>query len=256
MTLDPDKLFTSSAKMKINFALSIIVILYWSVNYFSWTVFLLGLLSYYTIGKIGGDVALHRYFCHRSFKTSNFWDKVLKFTSFIVGHGSQFLWVITHRVHHKDSDTVDDPHPPAIAGNLKIFLRTWSSNFVPSAKYGKDLIKDTDIMFIHKHYFKLFYLWVVVLSMFGIYPLLLLFAFPCFGFFLETGFVNIVGHGHGYRPYNTPDHSTNNIILNTLTVGNGMHNTHHCHQSSYTTDIRNKWYEFDLMKYFINAIRI
>ena len=57
MTLDPDKLFSSSAKMKINFVLSIIVILYWSVNYFSWTVLLLGLLSYYTIGKIGGDVA-------------------------------------------------------------------------------------------------------------------------------------------------------------------------------------------------------
>lgn len=251
---DPDKIFASSAKMKLNFLIAFSLISYWLLTDFSWSGLILGFVSYATIGKIGGDVAMHRYFSHRSFQTNWFWDKVLKFTSFMIGHGSMFLWTITHRAHHKDSDTVQDPHPPNIAGFVSIFLRTWSGGFTPSAKFGKDLMRDSDVMFIHKHYFKLFYLWLILLFMFGYNVVLFLFAFPCFGFFLETGIVNTVCHRYGYRTYETSDQSTNNILVNTLTLGNGMHNTHHAHQGLYTTDL-GKWYEFDLMKYFINAIR-
>lgn len=254
--LDPDKIFSSSVKMRFNFLIAFLLILYWGLNDFSWTGLLFGYLSYATIGKVGGDVALHRYFSHRSFKTNWFWDRLLKITSVMIGHGSMFLWAITHRAHHKDSDTSLDPHPPNIAGFLSVFLRTWSGKFTPSAKFGKDLIHDSEIMFIHKHYFKLFYSWIILSFLISPSITLYLFAFPCFGFFIETGLVNTICHRYGYRKYNTNDQSTNNVFVNWITLGNGMHNTHHAKQSINTNDIHNKWYEFDVMKYLIRVIKI
>jgi stearoyl-CoA desaturase (Delta-9 desaturase) len=252
--LDPDKLFSSSAKMKFNFLLAFVIIIYWCLTNFSIVGMALGAVSYVIVGKIGGDVAMHRYFSHRSFQTTQFWDWALKIMSVMIGHGSMFLWTITHRAHHKDSDSDKDPHPPNVAGITSVFLRTWSSNFTPSANFGKDLLKDSSILFIHKNYFKIFYIWLFLLFLLGDAALLYLFAFPCLGFFLETGLVNTICHRYGHAKYVTNDQSTNNILVNFLTLGNGMHNTHHKHQSLYTTDF-GKWYEFDLMKYFINAIR-
>lgn len=253
-SFDPDKVFSSSAKMKLNFLMAASIIACWTVSYFSWGGLLVGLIAYATIGKIGGDIAMHRYFSHRTFTTDKFWDRVLKACSVMIGHGSMFLWAITHRAHHKESDTHLDPHPPNIAGLASIFFRTWSSEFTPSAKYGKDLMKDHEIMFIHRNYFKLFYLWLIVLSAFGFEALLFIFAFPCFGVFLETSLVNTVCHRYGRRDYATDDNSTNNVIVNIITLGNGMHNTHHKHQGLYTTDL-GKAHQFDPMKYFIHAIR-
>ena len=244
----------SSAKMKINFILAFGLILYWAITEFTIAGLLLGLLSYATIGKLGGDIGMHRYFSHRSFKTTTFWDKVIKLASFMIGHGSMFLWTITHRAHHKDSDKISDPHSPQFGGFFRIFFRTWSGEFTPSAKYGKDLLRDKEIMLIHKHYFKLFYVMLICQFLLGFDVILFLFAFPCFGFFLETAFVNTIGHSIGYRSFDTPDNSKNNTILNFFTLGNGMHNTHHKFPSNYTTGT-NLWYEFDLMKYFINAIK-
>ena len=249
-----DMHINSSVKMKINFTLAFTLILYWAITQFTIGGLLLGLLSYATIGKLGGDVGMHRYFSHKSFRTNVFWDKVIKLAAFMIGHGSMFLWTITHRAHHKDSDTVDDPHSPQFGGFFKIFFRTWSGNFIPSVIYGKDLLKDKEIMWIHKHYFKLFYVMLLCQFLLGFDIILFLFAFPCFGFFLETGFVNTIGHSKGYKTYVTKDNSTNNPVLNILTLGNGMHNNHHKNQSAYT-NAGSKWYEFDLMKYFINAIK-
>jgi stearoyl-CoA desaturase (Delta-9 desaturase) len=221
-----DMHINSSAKMKINFILAFGLIVYWAITQFTVGGLFLGILSYATIGKLGGDIGMHRYFSHRSFKTNVFWDKIIKLASFMIGHGSMFLWTITHRAHHKDSDTINDPHSPRFGGFFRIFFRTWSGGFTPSVKYGKDLLRDKEVMWIHKHYFNL----------------------------LETGFVNTFGHSRGYRNYATSDNSTNNAVLNILTLGNGMHNIHHKNPSAYTTAGK-QWYEFDLMKYFINAIR-
>lgn len=257
--IDPDHFLKNHTgiKIKVNFLFAHCIILYWAFTDFSWTGLIIGYISYILIGKIGGDIGLHRYFSHSSFKTSNFFKSWLIVNATLIGHGSILLWTATHRLHHAKSDSVNDPHTPT-KGTLKTWFRIWDKDLTINTNQIKDIVKNKKILFLHRNYFKILYFWIILLialSYFSIYPLLFLFAFPCAGFFHETGLVNTICHKLGYRSYKTDDQSTNNIFVNLLTVGNGMHNTHHAKPYLYTTNIHYKWYEFDLMYYFIKFIK-
>jgi stearoyl-CoA desaturase (delta-9 desaturase) len=261
MTINPDKWFSSdvSKKLKVNFLFSHLIIFYWAVTDFSLFLLLLGIISYVLIGKVGSDIGFHRYFTHRSFNVNKWVRKYLLINSTIIGHGSILLWVVTHRIHHTVSDTVNDPHSPIVYGLITTWLRSWTATNKPNMMLVKDITRDKEIVFLHRHYFKVFYLWILFLIGLcfvfnNIYPLLFFFAFPNAGFFHEAGMVNGICHLYGYRSYDTQDNSKNNAIVNFLTFGNGMHNTHHAKPYYYTTDIHNRWYEFDPMKYLIKLI--
>jgi stearoyl-CoA desaturase (delta-9 desaturase) len=59
-----------------------------------------------------------------------------------------------------------------------------------------------------------------------------------------TWSVNSVTHIWGYRNYDTPDLSRNNLFLGLLTSGEGWHNNHHADPSSARHG--HKWWEVDL----------
>ena len=261
MKLDPDKWLGGNvaAKLKINFAASHLIILYWALTDFTWLGLLIGILSYIFIGKVGADIGFHRYFTHRSFEVTPIIRKYLLLNATIIGHGSVLLWVATHRIHHAKADTVDDPHSPIHHGLVTTWLRSWTTTNKPNMMLMKDIIRDNEIVFLHRHYFKVFYTYILLLVILStitssLYPLLFLFAFPNAGFFNEAGMINSIGHLYGYTPYETKDNSKNNLLVNTLTFGNGLHNTHHARPNLYTCDVRGKWYEIDPMKYIVRAI--
>src|SRR5215510_10340227 len=52
----------------------------------------------------------HRYFAHRSFKTSRWFQLVLAVGATLTGQKGPLWWASHHRVHHKQSDTVNDLH--------------------------------------------------------------------------------------------------------------------------------------------------
>ena len=58
---------------------------------------------------------LHRYAAHAMFTMHKAWEKVFHVLTYIV-HGSSYLvpsaYAILHRLHHKFSDTIHDPHSP------------------------------------------------------------------------------------------------------------------------------------------------
>lgn len=260
MLIDPDKWFAGdvSKKLKLGFLFAHIVIFYWAWTSFSLLGLAVGVLAYVFIGKMGADIGFHRYFTHRTFDVHPLMRKYMLINSTLIGHGSILLWVVTHRIHHAKSDTEDDPHSPGHFGFSNVWLRIWTRENVPNMALVKDLLRDKWIVFLHRHYFKVLWTWLALLiaiwAMGNIYPLLFLFAFPCAGFFHEAGMVNAICHTHGYRPYDTADASRNNLWVNVLTFGNGLHNTHHANATVYTTDIRGKWYEIDPMKYIIKVI--
>lgn len=260
MHIDPDKWFDGnvSKKLKLTFVLSHAVILYWAMTDFSLLGLLIGTLAYVFIGKVGADIGFHRYFTHKSFEVNPLIRKYLLLNATLIGHGSVLLWVVTHRIHHAKSDSEEDPHSPKHHGLANTWLRTWTAENVPNMMLMKDMLKDKWIVFLHRNYFKIFFGWLSLLILcwiFGsIYPLLFLFAFPNAGFFQEAGMINSICHTYGYRTYETKDNSRNNVIVNFLTFGNGLHNTHHSKPNIYTTDIHGKWYEVDPMKYIIRLI--
>lgn len=59
-----------------------------------------------------------------------------------------------------------------------------------------------------------------------------------------TWSVNSVTHLWGYRNYETPDNSRNNILIGLLAGGEGWHNNHHAAPTSARHG--HKWWEFDV----------
>ena len=75
----------------------------------SWTaVFLcLGLFAIRMFGITGG---FHRYFSHRSYKTSRVFQFMLAWLATSAAQKGVLWWAAHHRHHHKHSDTPDDLH--------------------------------------------------------------------------------------------------------------------------------------------------
>ena len=64
-----------------------------------------------------------------------------------------------------------------------------------------------------------------------------------------TSVVNVLGHGHGMRPHDTRDISTNSWIADLISLGEGKHNTHHMYPRLY------KLGPYDFIGWFIERIK-
>ena len=65
---------------------------------------------------LGVTVGLHRYFSHRSFKTSRLFQFLLAAAGCTALQKGPLWWAIHHRLHHRHSDRPDDPHSPVVDG--------------------------------------------------------------------------------------------------------------------------------------------
>jgi stearoyl-CoA desaturase (delta-9 desaturase) len=61
----------------------------------------------------------------------------------------------------------------------------------------------------------------------------------------------VLGHGYGYRNFNTPDNSTNSRWLSLFTFGDNLQNNHHALPWSYTSAVKKG--EFDLSAWIIKT---
>lgn len=68
-----------------------------------------GLITY-AIGGFGVTGGVHRMWTHRSYKAKLPLRIILAFCFSVAGQNTIFDWVRDHRVHHKYSETVADPH--------------------------------------------------------------------------------------------------------------------------------------------------
>ena len=68
------------------------------------------------IRKFGITGAFHRYFSHRSYKTSRFFQFFLAFLGGMAAQKGALWWAAHHRHHHKHSDTEQDIHSAKLEG--------------------------------------------------------------------------------------------------------------------------------------------
>ncbi|WP_182899829.1 acyl-CoA desaturase [Microbispora sp. H10830] len=115
---------------------------------------------FYVVSGLGVTVGFHRYFTHGSFKA----NRPLKIALGIAGSLSLEMsvldWVAAHRKHHKFSDKEGDPHSPwrfgpgfkSMCKGLLYAHVGWLFEVerVNRAKYAPDLLKDPDIMKLHR----------------------------------------------------------------------------------------------------------
>lgn len=256
--IDPDH-WNISSGTKIRFILLIanIVCVYWLFTAFSWAGLAIGFIGHIILAKIGGDIGIHRYFCHKSFEAKPWAHWLFLVLSIPISFGSPIHWVAAHRVHHAHSDDPGDPHSPHHTGSFKVWTFQLDTNWHVSPKYVKDLIRDKHQTFLFRNYFKLYTLWMAIVvgisAVFGWQWFVYIWALPVVLTLHSSSAVNVICHKWGYQTYATGDKSTNNIWLNFIVLGNAMHNNHHGKPTAYSI-AGSKWYEFDLWGVLIKQV--
>src|SRR5581483_7871364 len=114
----------------------------------------LAALGFYYLRMFGITAGFHRYFSHRSYKTSRPFQFVLAFIGTMSAQKGVLWWAAHHRDHHKYSDQPEDIHSPV---QNSLF---WSHvGWILSRKYNetkldriRDFAKYPELRFISKHY--------------------------------------------------------------------------------------------------------
>ncbi|MDZ7779136.1 MAG: fatty acid desaturase [Gemmatimonadota bacterium] len=209
----------------------------------------------YVIRMWGITAGYHRYFSHRSYKTS----RVMQFVIALIGQTSAqrgvLWWAAVHRHHHLYSDTEHDVHSPRHQGFLYSHVG-WifnHNNWKPDYGTVKDLTKYPELVWLDR----LNYLPAILLG-FGMFlwggwtMLVVGFFWSTVALYHGTFFINSLAHVHGSQRYLTGDDSRNNFWLALITLGEGWHNNHHHYQSSTRQGFR--WWEVDLSYYALKAM--
>ena len=94
------------------------------------------------IGGIGTTVCYHRSLAHRSVELNPVVRSVLTLFAVLNGSATPLGWVANHRLHHANSDTVDDVSSPDVGGFWWAHLRwIWQVRVASVDRYCPDLDK-------------------------------------------------------------------------------------------------------------------
>ena len=197
----------------------------------------------------------HRYFSHRSYKTSRAFQFILALAGTLAVQKGVLWWAANHRNHHKYSDQPEDLHSPRQRGFW------WAHvGWILAPDYeGTDLTRIPDmakypeLRWLNDNYLVPPVALAVLLYLVGGATWLV------WGFFISTTMlwhatftINSLAHVWGSRRYETTDTSRNNPWLALLTMGEGWHNTHHRYMNSARQGFF--WWEIDLSYYVLVAL--
>jgi stearoyl-CoA desaturase (delta-9 desaturase) len=212
-------------------------------------------VALYLVRMLAITAGYHRYFSHRSFKTSRAMQFVLALLAQSSTQKSVLWWAAIHRHHHRHSDTEDDVHSPRHRG-------FWYSHFgwifdprYDAAKLDDvpDLAKYPELRFLARwELLPAVVLGVVVFLLAGWQGLIVGFVWSTVLLYHGTFFINSLAHVHGNQRYVTGDDSRNNWWLAVITLGEGWHNNHHAYQRSCRQGFR--WYEIDITYYVLTML--
>lgn len=206
----------------------------------------------------------HRYFSHRTFKTSRVAQFIFAVMGLTAVQRGPLWWAAHHRNHHQYSDKEGDPHSAKLYGFLWSHIGWITSDSNIPTDYAKvpDLAKYPELVFLNR------FDWVVsVLAgvfVFGVGEILRLWA-PQLGTsgpqmlvwgFISTIFlyhgtfaINSLAHLFGSRRFDTADDSRNNFWLALVTMGEGWHNNHHRYPGIARQGLM--WWEIDCTYYLL-----
>jgi stearoyl-CoA desaturase (delta-9 desaturase) len=218
----------------------------------SWKLVGLAVLFYY-LRMAATTIGYHRYFSHRTFKTSRVFQFLLAFAAETSAQKGALWWAAHHRDHHRYSDMEGDIHSPKKgfwwSHVLWILCRRYAAT---DESKIKDFAKYPELRWLNKYHLVPPVLLAVALFLAGGTPALL------WGFFVSTVLlwhgtflVNSLNHVWGTRRYATTDTSRNNAFIALFTMGEGWHNNHHHFMSSANQGFL--WWELDPSYYLIKA---
>jgi stearoyl-CoA desaturase (delta-9 desaturase) len=234
---------------------------------FSWTAFWV-CLALYVVRMFGITGVYHRYFSHRSYKTSRWFQFVLAFVGATSAQKGPMWWASHHRHHHQHSDTEEDIHPPRVYGLWWAHVG-WvlSTQFIETRwELVKDLARFPEIRLLDKYHIippllLLGALWIVGSACEVYYPQLGTSASQLivWGFCISTTLlyhgtfcINSLAHLIGRPRFKTGDDSKNSFLLALITLGEGWHNNHHRYPGSERQGFY--WWEIDISHYILRCL--
>ena len=226
-------------------------------------------LGAYALRMFAITAFYHRYFAHRTFRTS----RTLQFVFACLGAScvqrGPLWWAAHHRRHHLHADTTQDPHSPRhglLRSHMLWFLT--SEGFRTDWQRIPDLARYPELRWLDRYdivvpvgFAALLYAAGAVLArlapQLGVSGAQLL----IWGFFVSTVVlfhvtvtINSLAHRFGTRRFDTRDDSRNNAWLALLTFGEGWHNNHHYFPGSVRQGFR--WWEVDLTYYGLRLLAL
>jgi stearoyl-CoA desaturase (delta-9 desaturase) len=236
--------------------------IYWGIHASCLLVFVTGAprwavllaIATYSVRVFGITGGYHRYFSHKSYKTSRVFQFVLAWLGCSATQKGPLWWCGTHRRHHAYTDAPGDPHSPRdgfyYAHQGWVFDAHWQGT---PTEMIRDFARYPELRWLNQ--------WHVVP------PIALAIACGWFGgltgvvwgysvstvaLWHATYSVNSISHVFGFRRYATDDTSRNNPVVALLTFGEGWHNNHHYYQASARNGFR--WWEIDVTYYLLRGL--
>jgi stearoyl-CoA desaturase (Delta-9 desaturase) len=218
---------------------------------------LLGAVVVYYLRMIAVTAGYHRYFSHRTFRTSRAFQLVLAVLAQSAAQRGVLWWASHHRFHHKHSDTPRDVHSPRQRGFWYAHVGWLFSDAWTKTEHGavSDLAKFPELRWLDRPLLHLLPTAALGLSF------LLLGGLQGFvwGYLISTVMVwhgsfsvNSLAHLVGRRRYATRDDSRNSWALAILTTGEGWHNNHHHYPGSASQGFF--WWEIDITYYVLRGL--
>lgn len=207
----------------------------------------------------------HRYFSHKTFKTSRFMQFIFAFIGSTAAQRGPIWWASHHRRHHLNSDKHNDHHSPHthhfLWSHMGWFLA--KKNYLTDRKVVRDLIKFKELVLIDR------FDWLppvlLLLSLFligeylsvtssisGLHMVIWGFCVSTILVYHCTFAVNSIAHLWGTQRYNTKEESKNNFFVALFTFGEGWHNNHHHYPGSIRQGFY--WWEIDLTYYVLRCL--
>ncbi|HVF33715.1 MAG TPA: fatty acid desaturase [Candidatus Saccharimonadia bacterium] len=236
---------------------------------FSWFAFWVALGLY--VGRMFAITGFyHRYFSHKSFKTS----RVAQFVFGVLGAScvqrGPLWWAAHHRHHHLNADNEHDVHSPVQHG----FLWSHMGWFLTPAGFRidesrvRDLARYPELRLLDRYDLVVPVALATALFVLGGWletnrPELGTSAAQLlvWGFFVSTIVlfhasvtINSLAHQFGSRRFDTADDSRNNWLLALVTFGEGWHNNHHHFPGAARQGFR--WWEIDLTYYLLRLLAL
>ncbi|MEP7217993.1 MAG: acyl-CoA desaturase [Bacteroidota bacterium] len=222
----------------------------------------------YLVRMFAVTAGYHRYFAHRTYKTSRVFQFILGFMGATSLQNGPLWWAAHHRNHHRFSDTEQDVHSPVVGGvwwaHVGWILSKKFSAYDP--KVVHDLEKFPEIRWLNRHY-----IWAAVLMAAVLYGVGMILQYEApqlhtsgfqlliWGGFISTTIlyhgtftINSLAHMFGSRRFETSDDSRNNFFLALITLGEGWHNNHHRYLASERQGFY--WWEIDISHYILKML--
>jgi stearoyl-CoA desaturase (delta-9 desaturase) len=215
---------------------------------------------YYYITSFSITAGYHRYFSHRSFKTSKWMECFLLFFGAATFSNSALKWAKDHRSHHQhvDHEKLD---PYSISKGFLYAHIGWAilSDEINSTESDTRDLKSSSFTLLQDKYILLLSIFsgLIIPCLIGFFMGSFLFGFFILGFLRVFMFhhsiflINSYCHYFGSRPISNIS-AGNSILVAFLTLGDGYHHYHH----SYPLDYRagRRWYDWDPNKWALSLL--